>query len=357
MDGKNNSEKISLKEILLKVAALFSYLFSKWYIILIVSILGAMLGFFYAKMQTPTFRSTTTFVLESGESGGGGIGQVAGLAALAGVDLGQTGGGIFQGDNLFELYRSRKMIESTLLQPSVSDSSILLLDRYLELTKEREMWKKSNPELLKIDFLKDLNSKNIRLRDSILQRTVQDINRNNLEVGKLDKKSSIIKVDVLSQDEVFSKEFNEALVGQVNNFYIKTKTKKSLNNIQILQQKTDSVRAVMNGAISASAVVADATPNLNPTRQSQRLIPTQRSQFSAETNRAILGQLVQNLEMSKMALLKETPLIQVVDQPIYPLHVIKASKLKGLIVGGFLASFICIVTLLGIKSFRDLMAN
>lgn len=357
MSEKNNAEQISLKEILLKVKGLFSYLFSKWYIILIVGILGAMLGFFYAKMQTPTFRSTTTFVLESGESGGGGIGQVAGLAALAGVDLGQTGGGIFQGDNLFELYRSRKMIESTLLQPSFSDSSILLLDRYLELTKEREMWKKFNPELLKINFLKDLNSKNIRLRDSILQRAVQDINRNNLEVGKLDKKSSIIKVDVLSQDEVFSKEFNEALVGQVNNFYIKTKTKKSLNNIQILQQKTDSVRAVMNGAISASAVVADATPNLNPTRQSQRLIPTQRSQFSAETNRAILGQLVQNLEMSKMALLKETPLIQVVDQPIYPLYVIKASKLKGLIIGGFLACFICIVALLGIKSFRDLMAT
>lgn len=356
MNTKNDSEKISLKEILLKVGKLFSFLFSKWYIIVVVGILGGISGFFYAKMQSPVFVSTTTFVLESGESGSG-LGQVAGLAALAGVDLGQSGGGIFQGDNLFELYRSRKMIESTLLQPSVSDSSILLLDRYLELTKERDIWKKSNPALLQIDFLKDINSKNTRLRDSILQKIVQNINKNNLEVGKLDKKSSLIKVDVKSTDEVFSKEFNEALVGQVNNFYIKTKTKKSLNNIQILQQKTDSVRSVMNGAITASAVIADATPNLNPTRLSQRLIPTQRSQFSAETNKAILGQLVQNLEMSKMALLKETPLIQVVDQPIYPLHVIKAGKLKGLIIGGFLAVFCCVVALLGIKTFRDLMAN
>ncbi len=357
VSNKHHKDQISLKEIFLKLGALFAYLFSKWYLILIVGILGAIVGFFYAKMQNPSYRSTTTFVLESGESSGGGLGQVAGLAALAGVDLGQSGGGIFQGDNLFELYRSRKMIESALLQRSGSDSSKLLLDRYLALSHERESWGKSNPELLKIDFLKDKNSPKARLRDSILQQAVQNINKNNLEVGHLDKKSSIIKVDVNSSDEVFSKEFNEAIVDQVNNFYINTKTKKSLDNIAILQRKTDSVRAVMNGAIAASAVVADATPNLNPTRQSQRLIPTQRSQFSAETNRAILGQLVQNLEMSKMALLKETPLIQVVDEPIYPLQIIKSGKLKGLVVGGFLACFLCVIILLGIKSYKDLMAN
>lgn len=249
------------------------------------------------------------------------------------------------------------MIESALLQPSSSDSSILLLDRYLTMTGTSERWMKTNPNLMKIDFANNANSIKRRLRDSILQKVIQDINKNNLAVGKLDKKSSIIKVDVKSTDEVFSKEFNEALVDQVNRFYIATKTKKSLNNILILQRKTDSVRSVMNGAIAASATIADATPNLNPTRQSQRLIPSQRSQISAETNKAILAQLVQNLEMTKMALLKETPLIQVVDQPTYPLHVDKASKLKYLLFGLFLGSFCSVVVLLTIKSLRDLMSN
>lgn len=319
--------------------------------------LGGGIGYFYAKMQHPTYKSTTTFVLESGESSGGGLGQMAGLAALAGVDLGPSGGGIFQGDNLFELYKSRKMIELALLQRSSSDSSLLLLDRYLLLTNERNKWEKSNPELLKIDFLRNSNSPQARLRDSILQQIVQNINKSNLDVGHLDKKSSIIKVDVISPDEVFSKEFNEAIVDQVNSFYITTKTKKSLENIVILQRKTDSVRAVMNGAIASSAVIVDVTPNLNPTKQSQRLIPAQRSQFSVETNKAILGQLVQNLEMSKMALLKETPLIQVIDEPIYPLQIIKTGKLKSLVIGGILASFLCVIFLLGIKSFRDLMSG
>ncbi len=357
MNEKNNADKISLKELILKIQGLCGYLFSKWYIIIIVIIVGGALGILYAQKQKAIFVASTTFVLESADGGGSGMGQVAGLAALAGVDLGQSGGGIFQGDNLFELYRSRKMIESALLLPSASNEKMLLLDRYLALSNEREKWKNMAPELLKINFALESTPEIQRLRDSVLQKVVQNINKSNLEVGKLDKKSSIIKVDVKSGDEVFSKEFNNALVAQVNDFYVKTKTKKSLDNIEILQQKTDSVRAVMNGDIATSAVIIDATPNLNPTRQAKRLIPTQRSQFSAETNRAILGQLVQNLEMSKMALLKDTPLIQVVDQPIYPLQVIKASKMKYLVLGCVLTFFLCTVILLGIKLFRDIMSN
>ncbi len=129
------------------------------------------------------------------------------------------------------------------------------------------------------------------------------------------------------------------MVNTVNDFYIRTKTKKSQDNIAILQRKTDSVRAVLNGSISSGAIVLDATPNLNPTRQAQRTIPIQRSQFSAETNRAILGQLVQNLELSKMNLMKESPLIEKIDEPIFPLDKNSTSKVKMGIIG-------CIVTIL-----------
>src|SRR5690606_823126 len=96
---------------------------------------------------------------------------------------------------------------------------------------------------------------------------------------KPDKKLSIIKVEVTSPDEVFSKAFNENLVRRVNDFYIQTKTKRSTDNIATLQHKVDSVQAVMTDAIYSAAKVSDATPNLNPTRQVQRLGPAQKAQF------------------------------------------------------------------------------
>ncbi|MGY0038978.1 hypothetical protein [Pedobacter sp. NJ-S-72] len=110
---------------------------------------------------------------------------------------------------------------------------------------------------------------------------VIDINRNYLSVIKPDKKLSIIKAEVRAKDEFFAKSFDEQIVKNVNDFYVLTKTKKSVDNIAIMQHKVDSVQRVLNGYIYTAAAVADATPNLNITRQVQRIVPIQRSQFGA----------------------------------------------------------------------------
>ncbi|WP_235049531.1 GumC domain-containing protein [Sphingobacterium paucimobilis] len=329
-------EEISLKELILKLQSWSHYLLSKWLFLLIAGILGGTIGFLYAHFKKPVYTAITTFVLESGDQAGGALSQYAGMAAMVGIDLGGGSEGLFQGENILELYKSRKMIEAALLKSSISDSTKLLLDCYLKLSDTQDKWKSEQSELVNVNFRDDSQKELKRVKDSIIQGAVLDINKEYLQVEKLDKKLSIIKVNVKSENEVFSKEFNEALVKEVNDFYVETKTKKSLDNIKVLEQKTDSVRAVMNANISTAASIIDATPNLNPTRQSQRLGPTQKSQFSIEANKAILGHLVQNLELSKMALMKETPLIQVVDEPRYPLEKASSSRVVFSVLVGFL---------------------
>jgi len=357
----NESDEISLKELILKTRAWYRYLLSKWLIILIFGLLGGVLGFYYAYTKKPIYTATTTFVLED-EKSGGGLGNLAGLASMAGVDLGGSGGGIFQGDNILGLYKSRTMLEQTLLTSVKSDGKTqLLVEKYIDFNKLRQQWAKK-PALVNLAFTVDSlqNRSKIlkpnRLRDSILGVIVGDINKNYLSVSKPDKKLSTIQVDVKAIDEFFAKAFNDELVKNVNEFYIATKTKKTLQNVQILQRKTDSVRAVMNGAIYTAVAVADATPNLNPTRQVQRVAPAQRAQFSAETNKSILAEMVKNLEMTKMSLLKETPLIQVVDQPIYPLKEEKLGKIKGIAIGGILFGFLTVAFLLVRKTLKNIMA-
>lgn len=355
--NKNNGaeDEISLKELILNIQEWMKYLWSKWYILLIAGIVGGALGLLYALNKKPTYTATTTFVLESGEKGG--LSQYAGMAAMVGIDLGGNAGGLFQGDNILELYKSRTMLEKTLLSKTYPDSNELLIERYIAFNELRATWEEK-PELLALDFKQNpitLDQPMLRLRDSLITDFSQSINENNLIVSKPDKMLSIIKVEFVSNDEVFSKSFNDALVRHVNEFYIQTKTNKSKRNIEILQHKVDSVRAVMGGAISTAATVVDATPNLNPTRQAQRIIPSQQAQFSAETNKAILGQLVQNLEASKMTLLQEQPLIQVVDQPVYPLKVEELGKAKATVIGGFLFGFLALVGLVLRRYYRDIM--
>ncbi|EOR94020.1 lipopolysaccharide biosynthesis protein [Arcticibacter svalbardensis MN12-7] len=338
------SDEVSLKDLILKIRRAGRYLLSKWVTVFVFGVFGGILGFTYAWIKKPIYTATTTFVLEEDKSGSSALGSLAGLASIAGVDLGGGGGGIFQGDNILELYKSRTMIEKTLLtEIDFNGKKQLLVDWYIEFNKLRKVWDKK-PGLKELQFssLDDSNPnlKSSRLKDSILGVVVKDINKNYLTVAKPDKKLSIINVEVNAPDEVFAKAFNDQIVKNVNDFYVQTKTKKSISNIKILQHKTDSVLRVMNGAIYSGVAIADATPNLNITRQVQRMAPIQRSQFSAETNKAILSELVKNLEMSKMALMKETPLIQVLDQPIFPLEKTELGLLKGIVLGALLFGFL-----------------
>jgi len=348
--------EVSIKEIILDIQAWFYFIVSKWRILLIAGVLGGVIGLAYAFLKQPLYTATTTFVLE-GNDNRSNLGRLSGMAALAGIDLTGNAGGLFQGDNILELYKSRNMLEKTLLSRVSQNSGELLIERYITYNNLKDDWK-DQPELLVLNFHKapeTLDSLTRRLRDGVITSIVSAIRSKVLTVEKPDKGLSVVQVDVTSSDEFFSKAFNENLVKEVNEFYIQTKTKKSTDNIAILQEKVDSVRTVMTGAIYSAAKVSDVTPNLNPTRQVQRTAPTQEAQFSAETNKAILSQLLQNLELSKMALLQEQPLIQLVDTPVYPLKVDRVGKVKGIIIGGFLLVFLTILVLILRRFYQKIM--
>lgn len=352
---EKESEDISFKDLIIGIRDWVRFLLSKWLTIFIFGMIGGALGLSYAYFKKPVYTATTTFVLENGESGGGALGQYAGLASMVGIDIGGGGGGIFQGDNILELYKSRMMIEKTLLTPvEYKGDKQLLIDSYIDFNKLRNSWSQK-AELKNINFNHSTDFS--RLQDSILGTIVNDITKNYLNVVKPDKKLSIIKAETKAPDEYFAKVFNEQIVKNVNDFYVQTKTKKSLENVAILQQKTDSVRAVMNGDIYNAAAVTDATPNLNPTRQTQRMAPVQRSQFSAEANKEILKELVKNLELSKISLRKERPLIQIIDEPILPLKKEKLGKSMGISIGGLLFGFLTVLFLIGKKVLKNTISE
>jgi hypothetical protein len=350
-------DEISLKELILKIREWWQYLWSKKWIIITAGLIGGLLGLGYAYIKKPIYTATTTFVLESADKGGG-LGAYAGVASMMGIDLGGGGGDMFQGDNILDFYKSRKMIEKALFSPVDSSDNQPLIEKYIEINELRKAWAE-NDKLKNLQFkVGDFElAKRDRLRDSVVGSIVAAISKTYLTVTKPDKKLSKIQVDVKSTNEIFAKRFNEEIVQNVNDFYVQTKTKKSLVNVAILQRKTDSVRAVMNGAIYNAAAVSDATPNMNPTRQVQRVAPIQRAQASAETNKAILSSLIQNLEMSKMALMKEAPLLQIVDGPIYPLQKERFGKAKGIILGGlifgFLMTFFLLIKAIAKKIMQD----
>jgi hypothetical protein len=345
---KPSENDMSLKDIILKLKDWIKYLLSRWYLILAFAIVGAVIGYWSVKDNRPLYTATTTFVLENGNQSGSGMGQYAGIASMMGVEVG-SGGGLFQGENILELYKSRTMMSQTLLTQAKFDGrSQLLIDRFIEINQLRKKWK-DRADLRNITFSTDnkyVSEKQQLLHDSIISSVVKNISKNYLIIGRPDKKLNIINITVRAPDEQFAKAFNETIVRKVNDFYLQTKTKKNAENVAILQHKTDSVKAAMTGSIYRAAQVADATPNINPTRQAQRIAPIQSAQANAKIAEGMLGQLISNLEMSKVALSKETPLIQVVDEPVLPLDKTINGKRNTIIIGALLGAMLMVFYLI-----------
>ena len=335
------NDEISLKELIQKIGEWKEYLLSRWKIILFSGIIGAVLGLTYSVIKKPIYTATLTFALED-EKQGGGLGGALGLASSLGIDVGGGGSSMFSGSNLTELFKSRTMVEKTLMTPvTVNGKVISLAEMYIQNKEWRDRWNKK-PQFKNIQFLPNTNRKYFtRVHDSILGEMYKDISKEGLSVAQKDKKISIISMDVGSTNELFSLYFCEALARQVGKFYVDTKSKKARLNMEILQRQTDSIRAELNGAITGVAVANDNIFMLNPALNVRRA-PSARRQVDVQANTAILTELVKQSELAKVTLRKETPLIQVIDRPILPLKKERFGKAKGILLGGFLAVFLTV---------------
>ena len=352
-------DEISLKELILKIKDWYHFLLTKWLIILAAGIIGGAIGIGYAFLTKPEYTANLSFALEDEKQGGGGLSGALGLASSLGIDLGTSAGGAFSGANLIELLKSRNIVEKALLNPiTVNGKTQSQAQYYINFNELNKDWD-SKPLLKGIVFAPDADRSKFTLQqDSILGKIYESVAGANglLSVAQKDKKISIINIEVKSTDELFSKAFTESIAQEVSSYYIEIKSKKARQNMEILQHQTDSIRAELNGAITGVAAAADNTFGLNPAMM-VRKTPGTRRQVDVQANTAILTQLVTNLEMAKVSLRKETPLIQVIDRPILPLKKEKVGKLKSLILGSFLAGFLTVLVLIFKKLFAGILAD
>jgi uncharacterized protein involved in exopolysaccharide biosynthesis len=349
-----DNDEISLKELIQKIQEWIAYLKTQWKLIIGIAALGGIIGFVYASFQKPSYLATTTFVLE--EDKGGGMGGAMGLASSFGFDLGGGGGGLFTSSNIIELMKSRLVVEKTLLNPvQIAGKEISLADYYIQINELKEGWAKK-PTLANINFPVNADRTKFSLaQDSILQTISAGLTKNNLVIAQKDKKVSIISLTVKTESELFSKLFCEQLLKETSDFYIETKSKKSRLNVDILQHQADSIRAELNSAITGVATASDNVYNLNPALNVKRT-PSTRRQVDVQANTAILTQLVAQLELSKVSLRKETPLVQLIDRPILPLEKDKVGRLKSLVLGGFLGGFLTVLYLVFGQLYKKMVA-
>ena len=330
--NKEQLDDFSLKALLDNIKNWVFFLKAKSKDIVKLSLLLLLLLLAYNYIKSPIHNAKTTFVLDS-QSLSNSIGDVASLASLAGINASSfiDASGLFQIDNIQELYKSNSMIIETLLSKSIfNNNKVTLINRFGEIEKINKKWKK-----LGVDFDNyKISENNKRLHDSILIEASEIIKEEYLIVDKPSRKTTILEIGFDHKDELLAKSFNENLVSIVNDFYFKTKTQKSGKNLEILQRQRDSVKKVLDKSILELANEDQRVPNPNPLAKTN-LVPYQKALIEVQSNGAIYQQVVTQLELAKVTHRNNTPLIQIIDKPTLPLENSRLTFLECLIYGYF----------------------
>lgn len=298
-----------------QVQAFTQLLIAKWKLLLVLAVLGFGGGLVYHWIKPVEYIARTSFVVEESKAGSGNL--MSALAGQFGFDLGSLSGtsGVLAGDNVLQLLKSGTLIKQTLLTPY--DSKKSLADVYAETQNLKKKWEGKKKVGKWIDF--PVGKKMDRLQDSLLKVVVQKIVEKNLSVLKPDRKLGFFELSVISRDEAFSQLFCTRLLKVATDFYVNTKTRRLQSNVQRLQAKADSLASTLNKKTYSAAETDRLLLNANPVYAA----PTVSAEISSRdkyVQATIYGEIIKNLEISKTAMIQETPTVQVVDFPDLPLN-------------------------------------
>ena len=317
MSLPNNT--VALTDIIASAKNFIQFIQSKIKLLGLLIVLGGLLGLVYYFITSPKYQATATFIVEEKSSGSG----LAGMAGQLGFDISSlTGGnaGLFDGDNILEIIKSRNIIESVLFsEVDVSDSANnkTLADLYYETSGLKNKLEGKSNELANLNFSSiKTDAAHTILQDSVLFMMIEKINKDNLNVQRTNKKGSIISISTNSANPQFSKLFSERLLNETSEMYIKIKVGNLSSNITRLQNKADSLQALLNRTSYQSAALN--TFDANEAYKSSA-VPEEMSQRDKLVLNTLYAEVVKNVEILRISLINQKPIIQVLDLPKFPL--------------------------------------
>lgn len=310
---------VALTDIIASAKSFIKFIQSRFKLLGLLIILCGLLGFVYYFITNPKYQATATFIVEEKSSNSG----LAGMAGQLGFDISSlTGGnaGLFDGDNILEIIKSRNIIESVLLSKVDTADSVnneTLADLYYETSGLKNKLEGKNNELANLNFSNIKNGATHTItQDSVLYMMIEKINKENLNVQRTNKKGSIISINTVSSSPQFSKLFSERLLNETSEMYIKIKVGNLSSNITRLQNKADSLQALLNRTSYQSAALN--TFDANEAYKSSS-VPEEMSQRDKLVLNTLYAEVVKNVEILRISLINQKPIIQILDLPKFPL--------------------------------------
>ena len=141
-------------------------------------------------------------------------------------------------------------------------------------------------------------------------------------------------------------------MSEVSDYYTHTQTAKARHTLDFIQNRADSVLNELKLAELSYARHKDSNFGV---MRAEGLLDELRLKREVEILNVMYGEIIKNLEISKVTLLNQKPLINVIDSPRFPLEVVRLSMLKGLLLFGLFGATLASMYILITSLIRDVL--
>jgi hypothetical protein len=334
------NDDIKLTDVIRSFSSYSVFVLKKFWIVLIgVAIMGTA-GYLYATLSKVKYQANASFNVVDSK----GMGSIGGLLSGLGVSVGSTSNDVLSG-----IIQSRHAIKSAFLtEVDYQGGKRKLVDIYIDVYGFREDWQEI-PDLKDFEFKATNIFELTRKEDSLLNVFWKPFYEDLLEV-EFEMLEGLIKASV----KTYSYELSQGMLTHMLDYSSKYFTDKQISSqeeaYELSEYKVDSMEGVLASMRyryaqeqNKSPFVKDATYTVEMNR-----LATEIANLSIR-----LGGSKEGLDATKMALMQDKPVINVIDHPQFATDVkIKKWKLWT-IIGALVGMVLSIIILLLYKAAID----
>ena len=345
-----DSDEISLKDLILKVKNLWKLFLSNIKTILLISLIGGALGLVYAWMSKPVYEAKMTFVMRAESNNV--LSSLSGISSLFGA--GTYAASASPMDRILELLGSERIVGEALLSESTIEGKNDLIINHLIAIEGLKEKREKDTVLNKASFSASdrFETLSYAQRKAIKNLIGFVAGKEGILSKSFDKKSGVINVMVSHTSEDFSIALTNAMYNHLVDFYSKEAVSTISSKVEVLQNKVDSIKNALGSTQSASAKQIDQ--GLGILLQQDRV---QQKNLGIKENMLILmyGEAQKNLEQLSYIQATTSPSFSIIDQPYSPITPKRKSKLIFTLAGSILLGFLSFGYLLARSWFKSVM--
>jgi hypothetical protein len=282
---------------------------------------------------------------------------LAGLSSILGTGTGPGGSGSGL-ERVIELIGSDRIIGNAILsEAEVNGKQDLLVNHYINLQGYRKAWEKDSV-LNKVNYsngvqFADLDFPQRKAIKNIIGSLISKDNSSKIIGKSFDKKSGVVTLSVTYKNEDFSIVLTNSIYKEVIEFYSTQSLAATSNNVQVLNQKADSIRRELDATRRAFAKNSDQALGL---LLQEDKVENKSLSFKENMLSLMYAEVQKNLETLKYIEASSMPSFSIIDQPYSPIKAQTKSKLVYGFMGFFLLEFFSFLYFIAKRWFKTIMA-